>query len=144
MAKPSRSPLLGYNHNVRYRGRIFHVQTEDSGPGNPHMFTHLYCEGTILATKRHQYDPEAPDEVVRALMQGQHRAILKELKAAAYDERIERFFAARGEALLPDTPAPAQAHQALDLDAVPASGAPPSPLSEDRTERQPAPPVLPP
>src|ERR1051326_2938636 len=47
MAKPHRSPLLGYNHNVKYRGRIFHVQTEDSGPANPRLFTHLYYEGTI-------------------------------------------------------------------------------------------------
>ena len=39
MAK--RSPILGYNHNVRYRGLIFHVQTEDSGLMNPHLFTHL-------------------------------------------------------------------------------------------------------
>src|SRR5262245_15314083 len=29
MAKPLRSPVLGYNHNVRYHGRVFHVQTED-------------------------------------------------------------------------------------------------------------------
>ena len=32
MPKPTRSPVLGYNHNLKYRGRIFHVQTEDSGP----------------------------------------------------------------------------------------------------------------
>ena len=27
MPKPTRSPVLGYNHNVRYRGHVFHVQT---------------------------------------------------------------------------------------------------------------------
>ena len=80
MAKPARSPLLGYNHNVKYGGHIFHVQTEDSGPGNPHVFTHLFFEGSILASKRGQYEPDLPEDEVRAMMQAQHKAILKELK----------------------------------------------------------------
>jgi hypothetical protein len=97
MARPARSPLLGYNHNVKYRGRIYHVQTEDSGPANPHLFTHLYYEGTIVATKRHEYDRDSSDEVVRGLMQGQHKAILKELRHGSHDERLTLFFTSRGE-----------------------------------------------
>ena len=97
MAKPARSPLLGYNHNVKYGGHIFHVQTEDSGPGNPHLFTHLFFEGSILASKRGQYDPSTSEEDVRTMMQAQHKAILKELKQTSYDERIARFFSQRGE-----------------------------------------------
>jgi hypothetical protein len=97
MAKPTRSPLLGYNHNVKYKGRIYHVQTEDSGPANPHLFTHLYYEGTIVATKRHEYDRESSDDVVRGLMQGQHKAILKELRHAVHDDRLRGFFATRGQ-----------------------------------------------
>src|SRR5882724_11426117 len=42
-----RSPILGYNHNVRYRGLVFHVQTEDSGVASPHLFTHLFHTGVI-------------------------------------------------------------------------------------------------
>ena len=97
MGKPTRSPLLGYNHNVRYGGRILHVQTEDSGPGNPHLHTHLFFEGSILATKRCQYDAAFPESGVRGLMQGQHKEILKELKQGLYDDRLGDFFAARGE-----------------------------------------------
>ena len=141
MAKPPRSPLLGYNHNVRYGGHIFHVQTEDSGPGNPHLFTHLFFEGSILASKRGQYEPSLPEDEVRTMMQAQHKAILKELKQAAFDERITRFFEMRGETFRADefftgkvdvpepiaTPgpvamAPADAPAAvevLDLDALP-------------------------
>jgi hypothetical protein len=102
MAKPARSPLLGYNHNVRYEGRIFHVQTEDSGPGNPHLFTHLFFEGSILASKRSQYAPETFEDEVRSWMQGQHKAILRELKQGAFDERIARFFELRGETFKAD------------------------------------------
>src|SRR3954466_4053385 len=118
MARPPRSPLLGYNHNVKYKGRIYHVQTEDSGPANPRLFTHLYYGGTILASKKHEYDPAAPEDVVRSLMQGQHKALLKELKGSVHDPRVERFFAARGETL-DMAEMPAADSQALDLDAVP-------------------------
>jgi hypothetical protein len=145
MAKPPRSPLLGYNHNVKYGGHIFHVQTEDSGPGNPHLFTHLFFEGSILASKRGQYDPSLPEDEVRTMMQAQHKAILKELKQASFDERITRFFEMRGETFRADdffigkveapeavpTPepvamaptaaaAPAEV-EVLDLDALPAT-----------------------
>jgi hypothetical protein len=97
MAKPLRSPLLGYNHNVKYKGRIYHVQTEDSGPTNPRLFTHLYYEGTILSTKKHEYDGASAEDVVRALMQGQHKAILKDLKQGQLDDKLTAFFARRNE-----------------------------------------------
>ena len=144
MPKPPRSPLLGYNHNVKYGGQIFHVQTEDSGPGNPHLFTHLFFEGSILASKRGEYDPSTSEEEVRAMMQAQHKAILKELKQTTYNERIARFFAMRGETFptddffadatgepagvaAPEAPAiddsqppPTGSADVLDLDALPA------------------------
>lgn len=87
-----RSPVLGYNHNVRYAGRLWHVQTEDSGVNNPHVFTHLFHNGTILATKRVDYDPSSDVGVVQKLMQVQHKAMLRDLKAGAFDDKIGRFF----------------------------------------------------
>jgi hypothetical protein len=88
----ARSPVLGYNHNVRYAGRLWHVQTEDSGVNNPHVFTHLFHDGTILATKRLDYDPSSEVGVVQKLMQAQHKALLRELKAGVFDEKITKFF----------------------------------------------------
>jgi len=87
-----RSPVLGYNHNVRYAGRLWHVQTEDSGVNNPHIFTHLFHDGTILATKRVDYDPSSDVGVVQKLMQAQHKAMLRDLKQGAFDDKIARFF----------------------------------------------------
>lgn len=87
-----RSPVLGYNHNVRYAGRLWHVQTEDSGVNNPHVFTHLFHDGTILATKRLDYDPSSEVSAVQKLMQTQHKAMLRELKAGQFDEKIAKFF----------------------------------------------------
>jgi len=156
MAKPPRSPLLGYNHNVKYEGHIFHVQTEDSGPGNPHIFTHLFFEGSILASKRSQYEASAAEDDVRAVMQSQHKAILKELKQKTYDDRILAFFETRGDTFgsedlaadavptaaseaeiteaspLPAPDEPAEEPAVLDLDALPgaasAKGPTPEPL----------------
>lgn len=88
----ARSPVLGYNHNVRYAGRLWHVQTEDSGVANPHIFTHLFHDGTILATKRLDYDPASEVAAVQKLMQTQHKALLRELKAGVFDEKIGKFF----------------------------------------------------
>ncbi len=38
----------GFNHNVKYKGQVFHVQTEDSGVENPHIITHLFLGGNIV------------------------------------------------------------------------------------------------
>jgi hypothetical protein len=82
----------GFNTNVRYRGRIFHVQTEDSGPGHPHIVTLLYEAGAILYSKKTSYadrkrgaDLEA---VVRDLMEEQHREMVRRLKAGALDDVV--------------------------------------------------------
>ena len=88
----SRPPLRGYNHNLRYLGRIYHVQTEDSGLDNPHIFTHVFIEGQIVATSRAEYadlvgDPEI-DKKVRKLMQNQHKTLMKQLRRGELDDKI--------------------------------------------------------
>lgn len=91
-AGPRRSPLMGYNHNLKYSGREYHVQTEDSGVSAPHVITHLFCNGTILATKRSDYDHlvAEPDHVdaVRDMMKIQHKAVIRELVRGEIDEKI--------------------------------------------------------
>ena len=42
------SPLLGYNTNVRHKGKLYHIQTEDSGVNRPHIITHLFADGGRL------------------------------------------------------------------------------------------------
>jgi hypothetical protein len=104
MTRRSRSPVLGYNHNLRHGGRVFHVQTEDSGPAYARVYTHLFYEGTILASKKQEYDPAAPENLVRAAMQKQHKQMILELTHAEHDPRIGAFFAARGEAAVVPNP----------------------------------------
>ncbi len=75
--------LVGYNTNVPYKGKLYHVQTEDNGRKNPLVVTLLYIKGTILASKKTSYahlveDPEWKEKV-RELMKEQHKAMMKEL-----------------------------------------------------------------
>lgn len=70
---------------------VFHVQTEDSGVDNPHIFTHLFHGGVILSTRKLTYDPAAAEDVVKSLMQAQHKAALKELKNGTFAEKIESY-----------------------------------------------------
>jgi hypothetical protein len=86
-----RSPILGYNHNVRYRGLVFHVQTEDSGLLNPHLFTHLFHGGVIVSTRKLVYDAGSNEEAIKSLMQAQHKAVMKDLRRGTFDDKIEAY-----------------------------------------------------
>lgn len=84
--------LSGFNTNVSHRSLLFHVQSEDSGRKHPHIITHLYHRGTILASEKSSYAErlEAADlaEVVRELMEKQHKAVLRRLVSGQFDELI--------------------------------------------------------
>jgi hypothetical protein len=86
-----RSPILGYNHNVLYRGLVFHVQTEDSGVASPHLFTHLFHAGVIISTRKLVYDAGSAEESIRSLMQAQHKAVLKDLRRGHFDDKIDSY-----------------------------------------------------
>ncbi len=83
--------VLGFNHNVGYKGEVFHVQTEDSGISNPHIITLLYRGGTIIASKKTSYADiikiENLEAVVEELMKDQHKEMLRRLKAGEFDVR---------------------------------------------------------
>jgi len=81
--------VVGFNHNIKHRGAMYHVQTEDSGLDNPHVITHLFVGGNILASKKTSYaDIVGADnlaEVVRELMEEQHKEMLRNLINGVYD-----------------------------------------------------------
>jgi hypothetical protein len=89
MAKTFERALTGFNHNIKHKGRVFHVQTEDSGVNNPHIITHLFVGGNIMASKKTSYadilNAENLTEVVRELMEEQHKEMLRNLINGVYD-----------------------------------------------------------
>jgi len=90
MAKPFEKAVTGFNHNIKHKGKSYHVQTEDSGVSNPHIITHLFVGGNILATKKTGYTDilGAADipELVRQLMEEQHKEMLRNLVSGVYDD----------------------------------------------------------
>jgi hypothetical protein len=75
--------LIGYNTNIPYKGRVYHVQTEDSGLNNPHIITLLYFQGAILRSVKtgyaHIIGSADFEEQVRNLMKHQHREMIRAL-----------------------------------------------------------------
>jgi len=125
--------ITGFNTNVRHGGRLFHVQTEDSGKSHPHVISHVYFGGTILASEKHEYEDLLGSsdltEAVRALMEGQHKAMVARLKQGALDAVIAQRLADPSEDTGPGAsdprlaaPAPAPAPAAV---AKPAPAPPP-------------------
>ena len=84
--------LTGFNTNTRHRGVLFHIQTEDSGRANPHVITHLFHGGNILASQKQEYteklESETLEEDVRELMESQHKGMMQSLKTGEHDALI--------------------------------------------------------
>jgi len=84
--------VVGYNHNIKYKGEIFHIQTEDSGISNPHIITLLYRGGNIIASKKTSYADivkmDNLNQIVEELMKEQHKDMLRRLKNSEFDARL--------------------------------------------------------
>jgi hypothetical protein len=87
----SPSPLVGYNTNVRHKGNLYHIQTEDSGVKRPHVITQLFADGgRIIASEKTSYEEHVGAEniaaIVKQLMQEQHKRVFIGLRDGVYDE----------------------------------------------------------
>jgi hypothetical protein len=82
--------VAGFNHNVKHGGKLYHVQTEDSGLGNPRITTHLFVGGNVIASKTTTYaeilGAESLASVVRLIMEEQHKEMLRNVVSGVYDE----------------------------------------------------------
>lgn len=101
--------ISGFNTNVHHRDLLFHVQTEDSGRAHPHVISHVYHGGTILASARSDYSARvaSPDLVreVRVLMETQHKAMIARLEQGEFDAVINaRLLGATGPQPPPTEP----------------------------------------
>ncbi|MDG5468969.1 hypothetical protein P9J64_11625 [Deltaproteobacteria bacterium IMCC39524] len=139
--------VVGFNHNFRYKGEVYHIQTEDSGVKSPNIVTLLYQGGTILGSKKTSYADIAKvdnlEQVVEELMKEQHKGMLRSLKTGEYDEVIDRFQAGKKvvpkevKVTAPEVVAPPASRP---LEPVrPAASAAPSPLKPAPVVPEPAP-----
>lgn len=159
------SPLLGYNTNVRHHGKLFHIQTEDSGSTHGHIFTHLFADGgRIIASKKSTYKhwigTEKYPDIVKRLMRESHKAMFIALRDGLFDG--DEAAGARAIAVMeirldddapldetPPAPSPSSPDIEVDVEALEraaeerlaqaeARNAPPSPPPRPLTPAQPA------
>jgi len=141
--------VTGFNHNIKHGGKAYHIQTEDSGLGNPHITTHLFVGGNILASKKTGYadiiGAENLAQVVRELMEEQHKEMLRNLVNGVYDD-VDAALAAQARAYQPGqlassaVPPPSpRAAPRLPAPVVAAAAAPPPPA---RSAARPAVPLV--
>ena len=94
-------PVVGFNHNVRYGPRDYHVQTEDSGLPYAHYITHLFVGGNIVSSVKSSYAERAAEadlaKTVRSLMEAQHKLMLKRLISGEFNDLAERLAATHYE-----------------------------------------------
>jgi hypothetical protein len=95
--KPTfRRAQMGFNNNIKSRGQVFHVQTEDSGLDAPHIITHLFADGgRVIKSHRRSYveaiarEGSGIAEFVRGLMKAQHMEMVLALRDGRFDAIIE-------------------------------------------------------
>lgn len=87
--------LIGFNNDVKHRGKTFHIQTEDRGLGSKEIETQVFCSGAILDTRIVSYeelmsveDRDDRNAQIRKLMQNTHRHLFAYLKRGRYDSMV--------------------------------------------------------
>jgi hypothetical protein len=94
--------ITGYNTDIRYREKVFHVQTEDKGLGNPFIESVVYYGGQVLATKRASYADLIQEgkgsDAISTRMDHQHRMMIAAIRAGKLDPKLRDVFG-------PDSPA---------------------------------------
>lgn len=76
--------ITGFNTDVDFEDRVFHVQTEDKGAGNPVVETLIYCQGEIIAQRQTSYADltetgTCTEDRVLERMENQHQAMIRQI-----------------------------------------------------------------
>lgn len=82
--------VTGFNTDVPYEGRVFHVQTEDKGLTNPQIESLVYTGGEIITSRRTSYadllsTSEFTESELARRMESQHQAIIREILSGRFD-----------------------------------------------------------
>ncbi len=82
--------ITGFNTDIEFQGKVYHVQTEDKGIARPVVMTLVYDRGTILASKRTPYDDLIAsglnEDVLSERLQKQHRTICAAIRAGRIED----------------------------------------------------------
>lgn len=88
--------VTGFNTDVEYNGRIYHVQTEDKGASNPVIESLIYVGGEILASRKTPYSDllqaGSRGEALSERVEAQHQRMIMDIRQGKYDpEGVQPF-----------------------------------------------------
>jgi hypothetical protein len=82
--------ITGFNTDIKHGEKVYHVQTEDKGVGNPYIESLVYVGGEILASKKTSYAEQLKsgidDKWIGGLMEQQHRTMIAAIKRGRFDQ----------------------------------------------------------
>jgi len=97
--------ITGFNTDIKFNGRTYHVQTEDRGNANPVLESLVYVKGQILDAVQTSYADRFPqgvdDAALADMLESQHKRVIRSIKNGRYDpEGIKPF----GHGVISDRP----------------------------------------
>jgi len=119
--------ITGFNTDIKHNEKVYHVQTEDKGVGNPYIESLVYVGGEILASKKTSYAEQlktgVDDKWIGGLMEQQHRTMIAAIKRGRFDSPADptKVVASRPNMQTPmpgAAPAAAEAGEEKTLDQV--------------------------
>ena len=124
--------ITGFNTDIKHNDKVYHVQTEDKGVGNPYIESLVYVGGEILASKKTSYAEQVKvgvdDKWIGGLMEQQHRTMIAAVKRGRFDQPADTTKSAHR----PSMPTMAADTEILELpllDPAPAA----KPIDDERT-----------
>jgi hypothetical protein len=74
--------LKGFNSDISFKGRTYHVQTEDWGLQNPFFVSQVFCQGAVVKTIKIPYTKVLPTQkshprkTIQVALEAQHHSVL--------------------------------------------------------------------
>ncbi|HYO77203.1 MAG TPA: hypothetical protein VE010_12125 [Thermoanaerobaculia bacterium] len=126
--------ITGFNTDIKHNEKVYHVQTEDKGVGNPYIESLVYVGGEILASKKTSYAEQLKngidDKWIGGLMEQQHRTMIAAIKRGRFDQPADT---TKTAARIP-TPTVAQPHDSgVVFEDAPTAAPVAAPIDEEKT-----------
>lgn len=83
--------ITGFNTDIEFNGRVYHVQTEDRGLDNPIVESLVYSGGEIVTACKTSYAELIESDTytegqVLTRMEVQHRDLIREIRNGEFDK----------------------------------------------------------
>ena len=83
--------ITGFNTDIEFNGRVYHVQTEDRGLDNPIVESLVYSGGEIVTARKTSYAELIESDTytegqVLTRMEVQHRDLIREIRNGEFDK----------------------------------------------------------